>query len=306
MTRPFNRRDVFWTSAVLSILGFLAPAALAQAPELLPPPSLSVQKKEAPPPDARVTLEEALKRMKQDLKPGVVILVPEPQAAQGLLAAQLGRLLSGSIRRQARALDLLFSEAVFTCLPAAQAHKAFPGIAPETVLLVLAPDGKPVSSIADGPALFQDGFLASVAELLHGPGGTRLEATARAQRQALGALAVRVDDAIRDLDSDRFRKREAASAFLAGVADRSTALLIRAYRAAPSLEVQCRIERLLGAVLASTAEQSNNSVLLGARWEETNALQQGLQFAGAGQAGVVPAAFTATPTVLRFDCEKRP
>src|SRR5262245_4701406 len=161
-------------------------------------------------------LEAARKRMKEEVKPGVVIVVPEEESAQNYLALRLTRLLGGEAPevveggvRQAsytepakpsRGTAHLFCQAVFVCLPAKQAHKAFPGLAPATSLVLLGTDGKPCGSLMGSPALFEENFVTAVRELLDGPRGERLAGVADAQRRALGPLGARIDAAIKDLD----------------------------------------------------------------------------------------------------------
>jgi hypothetical protein len=135
--------------------------------------------------------------------------------------------------------------------------------------VLLGLDGKPAATLPERPGLFQEGFVPAMTELLHGARGERLAALAAAQRKALGVeMAARVDAAVKDLDNDRFRKREAASALLARSAKRTTAILLRAEQTAPSLEARRRLERLLEAVQNAAASRPNRMLPYGARWEE--------------------------------------
>ena len=181
--------------------------------------------------------------------------MPADPTASATLAARLTDLLVNSRPRQARALDFLLAEAVFVCAPAAQVRETFPTVNPKAAVLLVGQDGKVADSVPDAPGLFQEGCVQALTELLHGRKGKHLAAAARMQRHSLGELAGRIDDAVRDLDSDHFRKREAASGLLAGSAERSAAVLIQAHLKAPSLEARRRLERLLDGVLASTAWQ---------------------------------------------------
>jgi len=253
VTRPFDRRT-FIPTLVLG-LALLGAARGADRPADKPGGDL---------------LETARKRMKQEVKPGVVIIVPEEESAQNYLALRLTRLLGGEgpmveenpIRTVAYTRPApvtpspayLFCQAVFVCLPAKQARQAFPGLKPSAELVLLGLDGKPVASLPGSPALFEENFVPAITELLHGERGERLTTLADAQRRALGPLAPRIDQAIKDLDHDRFRKREAASELLTRTADRTTAILIQAHRRAPSLEARRRIERLLDAVVEASSD----------------------------------------------------
>jgi len=227
-------------------------------------------------------LEAARKRIKEEIKPGVVIIVPEEESAQNYLALRLTRLLGGEVAEAAegglrqtayteptkapQGTAYLFCQAVFVCLPAKQAHKAFPKLEPATSVVLLGTDGKPCGSLMGSPALFEENFVSAVSELLYGPHGERLAVLADAQRRALGPLGARIDQAVKDLDHDRFRKREAASEFLARTADRTTAILIQAHRKAPSLEARRRIERLLDGVVEAASD--NVLPIHGVAWQK--------------------------------------
>lgn len=259
MTRSFDRRGFVLKSVSALVLGIVlfGTAGAADRPGDKPGGDL---------------LEAARKRMKEEVKPGVVIIVPEEESAQNYLSLRLTRLLGGEVAevadgsvRQASYTEstkapqgaaCLFCQAVFVCLPAKQAHKAFPKLEPATSLVLLGIDGKPCGSLLGSPALYEENFVTAVSELLYGPRGERLAVLADAQRRALGPLGARIDEAVKDLDHDRFRKREAASAFLARTADRTTAILIQAHRKAPSLEARRRIERLLDGVVEAASDSA--------------------------------------------------
>jgi hypothetical protein len=257
-------------------------------------------------------LEVARKRMKEEVKPGIVIVVPEEESAQNYLALRLTRLLGGEVPelapeggiRQAsytepakapQGTGHLFCQAVFVCLPAKQAHKAFPRLASGTSLVLLGIDGKPCGSLVGSPALFEENFVSAVSELLDGSHGERLAVLADAQRRALGPLGGRIDEAIKDLDHDRFRKREAASELLARTADRTTALLIQAHHKAPSLEARRRIERLLDSVVEAASD--NALPIQGVAWQKSSTMN--------GPNGA-PRNVPAGPRFLRFVWDAAP
>jgi hypothetical protein len=290
VTRTLDRRPVALACAAALALALFSARAFGQQVAGNPPLS---------------PLELALQRVKQDLKPAVIILVPEEATAKETLAARLTGLVSGNRRRQARALEFLFAEAVFVCAPAAQVHKTFPTTPPTATVLLIGPEGKPVASLADGPGLFEEGFVPQMTELLHGRRGERLAVAAKAQRRSLGDLAAQVDVALHDLDSDLFRKREAASGFLAGTAERSTAVLVEARLKAPSLEAKRRLERLLDGVLANAVWQFGSNLPYGVRWGE--APEEGCP--GNGQANALGAVIGGSGPgrpCLRFVTEMRP
>lgn len=252
MTRTLDRRLVALTCA--AALALFSAAALGQQAAGTTPIT---------------PLELALQKVQQEAKPAVIIVVPDDPKASESLSGRLTELLSGNRPGQSRSLDFLFAEAVFVCAPAAQVCKTFPTTRPKTRVLLIGPDGKPADSLADGPGLFEEGFVPMMTELLHGRRGERLAATAGAQRRSLGDLAARIETALRDLDSSRFRRREAASGLLAGTAERSTAVLIEAHLKAPSLEAKRRLERLIDGVLASAVWQFGSNLPFGVRWGET-------------------------------------
>ncbi len=277
MTRLSPRRSLVARAAL--VLGCLLPGpAGAGGAGPAPGPNNRLLK----PGNQGDVLELARRRMREEVKPAVLILVPQEEAARNLLAARMTQLLVGApqpeqgVRRAggfepvapSQAVDLLFSQAVFVCVPEEQARRAFPNFAAQAAVVLLDPDGRPAAALPDAPALFEQHFVAAVSEMLHGKNGERLAATARAQRAALGDRAVRVDAAVRDLDHDRFRRREAASTLLTEAAPRTTAILIEAHKKAPSLEVRRRIERLLEGVLAAAGDRAEATLPLGLAWSE--------------------------------------
>jgi hypothetical protein len=201
-------------------------------------------------------------RMRRNLRPGLVIVVPAEAGPRQQLADDLGVLLGGHAmagRGRARlvpeasrapGIDLLLTEAVVMCLPVAFARAAFPGMGDRTAVLLLSPEGARVAELASAPDLFQGDAVARLTELLHGPGDQRLEEITRLQREALGRdLAARIDTALVDLASATYRERERATALLQSHAPRITSVLVHAVRQPRPLEAKRRLERLLAAVL---------------------------------------------------------
>jgi hypothetical protein len=226
----------------------------------------------------------ARQRIKEEVKPGVVILVPRDEGDRNRLAFRLGQLLGAggtdtgfhslatpAPAQAAQSIEYVFCQAIFICMPVAQARAAFPQVDPRAAVVLLGLDGKPTGWLAESPGLFEENFVPAMTELLHGGQGERLAATVRAQKQALGKTADTIEAAVRDLDHDRFRKREAASRLLARMAERTTAILVSAHQKAPSLEARRRIERLLDAVLAAEAGPLATPLPIGLTWAEPQA-----------------------------------
>jgi hypothetical protein len=211
-------------------------------------------------------LAQARQRMTEGVRPGIVIVIPpEPKAAQ-VLAADLGRLLGAgdacdeTVVRKVRirgpqqpaangptdpAVQRLFCQAVFVCIPFADVQKAFPDLKPGTAAVLLNAGGRAADCAAAEVGLFGKDAAVKLTRFLHGAKGEYLEATAASQRAALGtALSGQYDAALRDLDADGFAEREAASKKLAELAPRAPALLAAALRDATELEPRRRLERL--------------------------------------------------------------
>ncbi len=277
MTTPVGRRDFLEQSAATGLLlGF---------PFLVPQEGAGAE----PAPTGAELLDLARRRMKQEVRPGVVILIPpDPDDAQRL-ARDLGDLLgagnewcffvSGKEREEVGkppvtgatdpSVQRLFCQAVFVCVPLADVRKAFPDVRPGSAALLLDAAGRPLDQLAADPTLFGKDFPAKMKRFLHGPRGAHLATAGAAQRAALGpAAAAQLDAAVRDLDADDFTARENASRRLAELAPRAPALLAAALEAAPGLEPRRRLERLFADLFwTAAAEKPGPRLPYGVRWE---------------------------------------
>jgi hypothetical protein len=231
-------------------------------------------------------LKAAQERMKQENKPGVVIVIPaEPQAANKL-ANELATLLGG--KNPACAVDewipfgmppsagagnaevhQLFCQAVFVCLPAEAARKAFPKLQADSAAVLLDRTGEPLEAVKASETLFAGGFTGEMTSLIHGKHGERLTAMAQAQRSALGKEAAeRVEACLRSLDADQFFVRQQASAVLSELAPRATALLAEELRRRPALEKRRRVEQFFNEIYAAASEEKPSVRLpFGVQWQ---------------------------------------
>ena len=219
-----------------------------------------------PDPDVdRLALEAALRRMKAELKPGVVILVPGDPGDAKLLAADLTKLLTeseGAVRQ-------IFCRAVFVCLASGEAAGHFPELKPGAAAICLDPDGKPTGSIPRAPGLFRREFAATVAKAIDGKDEERLTALAGAQRAALGDEASKnVDALLSELGSEEFGRRSAASDALFARAERTTAILADSQRRTTDPETRYRIAGVFERLFSeSTDEREGPRLPYGAAWE---------------------------------------
>lgn len=291
----FVRRE-FLKQSSTAILGFPFAAALVEAAESgkkpLPVEDVKAaggQNKIAPVKTAtpEELLAAAKERMKQESKLGVVILVPAEAKVATKLATDLATLLGG--KNPDCAVDdgeirfgmpppagsgnpeahQLFCQAVFVCLPADAARKAFPKLQADSAALLLDNSGKPLEEVKASDTLFSSGFTSQMTSLIHGKQGERLAATIQVQRSALGKeTAERVEACLRSLDSDQFFVRQQASAVLAELAPRATALLAAELRKKPALETRRRVEYFFEKIYSSASEERPSVRLpFGAQWE---------------------------------------
>lgn len=163
----------------------------------------------------------------------------------------------------------LFCQAVFVCLPAEAARKVFPKLQADSAAALLDNTGKPLEEVKASDTLFSSGFTSQMTNLIHGKQGERLAATIQAQRAALGKEpAERVEACLRSLDSDQFFVRQQASAVLAELAPRATALLAAELRKKPALETRRRVEYFFEEIYAAASEEKPSVRLpFGAQWQ---------------------------------------
>jgi len=289
----FARRE-FLKQTTTAILGFpfaiacvdAADAAKAPAGEYSPGPAAQGKAKAALPVAPEELLKAARERMKQENKPGVVIVIPAEPQATNKLANELATLLGGknpacAVGEAARRgmpppagagnpeAHQLFCQAIFVCLPAEAARKAFPKLQADSAALLLDSTGKPLDELKKSDTLFSTGFTSQMASLIHGKQGERLAATIEAQRTGMGKeTAERVAACLRSLDSDQFFIRQQASAVLGELAPRATALLAAELRKKPALETRRRVEHFFEEIYsAASEEQPSVRLPFGAQWQ---------------------------------------
>ncbi|MBL8797951.1 MAG: hypothetical protein JNM56_28900 [Planctomycetia bacterium] len=289
--QAFARRE-FLQHTTSAILGFPFAACIADAADAakkpLPTNAADLPTKgQAPLPVApEELLKAARERMKQEHKPGVVIVVPADAKAAGKLGNDLAALLGGKnpacavgeprpFQQPSTAgagnLDAhqLFCQAVFVCLPAEAARKAFPRLRADSAAFLFDDAGKIVDEVKASENLFSADFVSQLTSLLHGKQGERLAATAQAQRAALGKEAAqRADTALRSLDSEQFFIRQQASVVLGELAPRATALLAAELRKQPPLETRRRLETFFEQIYGEASEEKPSARLpFGAQWQ---------------------------------------
>jgi hypothetical protein len=212
------------------------------------------------PADPGDVLDLARTRIKEETKPGLVLLVPADPAAAVRMADELARLLDagpkpgeklalgevpGRIGPRDGAVKRLFCQAIFVCLPAERARKEFSNLKADTAVVLLDLAGKPIDELKAEPGLYGKDFAEKMTDFLHGPEGDHLAATVAAQRAALGRdAAQQLDAGLRDLSDDVFATRQAANRQLSLLAPKATAALAAALRERPALDLSRRLERL--------------------------------------------------------------
>jgi hypothetical protein len=236
--------------------------------------------------------ELARERMKQEVKPGVVIVVPPDRSKAAELAYHLGQMIgateagmemekhNGTLRFKGwggpephgpgdPAAQMLFCQAVFVCLTAEETKQAFPDFKAEAALILLDLEGKPLDCLKPDGHLFGKDFAERMARFLYGDKGQHLQPVVEAQRKALGpAVCDQLDAAIRDLDSSKFTVRQAASRRLEELAPRATGPLAAALEKKPPLEVRRRIEQLFREIYAAAPQlQPSPRLPFGVQWE---------------------------------------
>ncbi|MBY0525743.1 MAG: hypothetical protein K2R98_20225 [Gemmataceae bacterium] len=277
-------------NATLTRRTFLRQGAAAAAILGLPFLASGAENEKSPPPWAEL-LEQANERIKREIKPGIVIIVPASKDDARNLENDLARFIGGhrpecglfptkelhgesplvgsaDARHQA-----LLCQAVFVCLPAAEARKAYSEVKADTAVLLLGLDGKPAAALAAQPDLFGKGFRDKLTDLLHGKKGERLEATMEAQRQALGKdRCDRLDTALQGLNSNEFAVRQTAVQHLEELAPHATASLAAVYRTRPPLEVTRRLDQIFGMLFAAASgDKSSLRLPYGTHWVKQTA-----------------------------------
>lgn len=249
-----DRRDFLQQGAATLILGFPFAAGCAKEaadPEKLPEPR----------PAFGGLLGKAAGRMRDECKPGVVIVVPQDPAKALPLLQELTAFLGDHSAANRR----LLGQAVFVCLPFKDARAAFPAMKSDSLLLLLDHRGQLIDERAADPRPFPDA-AAHLTRFLHGPDRKHLAAFRDAQRAALGAAPCeRIDAALRDLRADGFRTREDATRRLWDYAPRATAVLADAFYAGTE-DVRHRIDMLFARLHAGATENASPNMPFGVEW----------------------------------------
>lgn len=279
MTMPALNRRAFLRQglAASAILGFSLRDGFAAVPSVGKLPTT---------PDF---LALALAKMKREIKPGIVIVIPTEAAKATHLANELAELIgsqdqnccvdrpSGRAKGFPPAVGagnpnarLLLCQAVFVCLPPDQVKTLCPDLKADSALVLLDLQGKPVEQLKADPNLFGKEFVSQMREILYGKQGERLAATIKAQREALSKEeAGNLDKALANLDAEDFATRQAASEQLKTLAPRSTAAIASLLRGGPSLEVRMRVERIFKDLQTAPADQAPSDPVLpyGLQWQ---------------------------------------
>ncbi|MBY0525742.1 MAG: hypothetical protein K2R98_20220 [Gemmataceae bacterium] len=231
-------------------------------------------------------LEQARERMKREVKLGVLIVIPSRLDEVRKLQNDLSRFIGGhhptcglyptrerpgespAVGTAEADAQALLCQAVFVCLPAAEARKAFPESKADAAVLLVGLDGKIADSLKAEMDVFGKGFKEKLTELLHGKDGTRLNATIQAQRQALGKDGcARLDAALKDVTSNDFAVRQAATRQLEELAPRCTAELASIYRSKPPLEVTRRLDQIFAVQFnAAPGDKPSTRLPYGTHW----------------------------------------
>lgn len=194
---------------------------------------------------------QALERMKSTGRYGVILVVPDPEADRRRLGLTLWTLAN----EDHRAGHLLFTEAVFICIPSTVADRLFTPSGERQRRFLLDADGTLLAADAVDTAALDDPdkFVASFATFLHGVSNDRLRARAEAVRKTLGDD---VKKAVAQLSSESADEREAAQALLVRHADAIAPYLAHEAVVAADVETRGRMGDILARLYATTREES--------------------------------------------------
>ena len=172
MVTATDRRQFMQQGAATLILGFpfLSEATGAATAELLPFPRLVYSG----------LLGRAIKRIADECKPAIVLLI-RPDHSNAQLIAELDRDLLFDTSADARRL---FAQAIFVCVPIAEALAAFP-LKDDTIAVLLDHKGCSIDELKQEPWPFENAAV-QLTRFLHGPGRKHLALTSSAQRQCSG------------------------------------------------------------------------------------------------------------------------
>ncbi|GEM_PF-2739424 len=281
MNHNINRRDFLkHTAAATVILGFPFFSRFADAD------------------DAPDFLAEALARMKDERKPGVLILIPKDAGQANVLASVLAHILTP----QNGAAHQIFCEAVVACVPTKTAAR-IEGVKADWTVVCLDASGK----VIDGAALpinqCNEKLIPLATQILHGKDNERLKSAAQSQREKLDDKTFdRVRKAIENLGAQSSRLRELASQELVELAPRAPAILALAAVTTADAEVKARAASIFETIFESAPDDKPSACLpFGAKWEGRMVKAQPVDPCHACGMAVMP---DASRKFLRFVTEK--
>lgn len=211
---------------------------------------LGAQEKKAGEP---VWLAEALGRMKETGRFGVVLVVPPGQEEQD----RLGRALYALTELDDEDVEAheVFCEAVVLCMTAESAARRFGELKESSNRLLLSPEGTRLAADRVEPTLFADSarFAASFRLFLHGPSNERL----RAQAEAIGRrLPEELRQALSRLGSESAEERLEASCRIVRSMDGVIPLLVHAAVEGKDAELARRARHLIRMYFSGAPEEA--------------------------------------------------
>jgi hypothetical protein len=180
-------------------------------------------------------LAEALARMKDTGRYGIVLIIPDDKEQQRPIGQALAALIDGKDRGS----HALFSEAVFVCMRRFAAEGAVCDAGDRNTRYLLDPSGKKIDADIPGENALKDAaaFENSFGPFLHGKDGKRFRERVEEIRKSLPA---EVTKAVENLDADEADVRDKASAVLQAHADRIISYLADSSARASSPEARSR------------------------------------------------------------------
>lgn len=141
--------------------------------------------------DAPKWLEAALKRLREEDRPGLLFRLPADKDARCALGHAITHWLLNSADPD---IHEVLSEAALLCLDTAALDDRFRGARRSDTLLLVDGDGYAIDGLAFDPGDQWQNFVPAARALLHGPGGRRLaeradRARKRASKEALALLS---------------------------------------------------------------------------------------------------------------------
>lgn len=196
-------------------------------------------------------LAEALGRMKETGRFGVVLVVPAGPEEQD----RLGRALYALTELDDEDVEAheIFCEAVVLCMTAESAARRFGELKGSSNRFLLSPEGGRLAADRVEPALFADStkFAASFRLFLHGPANERL----RGQAEAIGKrLPEELRRAVARLGSESAEERVEASCRIVRSIDGMIPLLVHAAVEGKDPEVARRARHLIRMYFSGTQE----------------------------------------------------